>query len=171
MFFILNLFVCGESKHLGLYTIHVIDTFFHFKGTHYTSCVTQHTEGKVLCSASVFEKYFFAVAKILLLRRVVALWLDWKIEWIHLLMENRIPLETCFLRIPWKTDFHKVCGKCTFQTFHEFIYTTVENNFPQILWKAGFHSWMNSLIVSILSFKSESWNSSLLLEGFDIQKF
>ena len=40
-------------------------------------------------------------------------------EWIHLLMEDQIPLKYGFPQILWKTEFHRVCGKCT---FHQFIY-------------------------------------------------
>ena len=37
---------------------------------------------------------------------------------IHLQMEDRIPLEYYSPRILWKTEFHRICGKCT---FHQLI--------------------------------------------------
>ena len=51
------------------------------------------------------------------------------LEWIHLLYKEQIPLNI----VPH--EFCGICGKCT---FHQFINTTVENNFPQIIWKTGF---------------------------------
>ena len=31
-------------------------------------------------------------------------------EWIHLQLEIRIPLERCFLQVPWNSIFHRICG-------------------------------------------------------------
>ena len=66
------------------------------------------------------------------------------IEWIHLLMEDDILMENCFLRTLWKTALHTICGKWYFLSI---LYNTVENNFPQILWKTWIHCSVCRLIL------------------------
>ena len=57
---------------------------------------------------------------------------NFSLRGIHLQMQNQNFTETFIPWIPWKTEFHRVCGKCT---FHKFIYNKVstysmENRIP-----------------------------------------
>ena len=62
------------------------------------------------------------------------------LDWIHLLIEDQIPLEYCFPQILWKTEFQGIYGKLNFPSIH-------------LRWKIIFHKFygkQNSIVVHIL---------------------
>ena len=70
-------------------------------------------------------------------------------EWIHLLLEIRIPLERCFLQVPWNSIFHRIYGNCI---FHQ----------PKLLFSMKFvnHKLYCRLIFWILHFPQHSMEFS-----------
>ena len=57
------------------------------------------------------------------------------LDWIHLLIEDQIPLEYCFPQILWKTEIQGIYGKLNFPSIHLRWKIIIS----QILWKTEFH--------------------------------